>query len=92
MYSTQITSAEDVRSQSTKTSTTRMNPTKRIAWGFSLLLLLAFAAGCSRDNRQSATYADGAARPNSFWWPNIVDLSPLRQHSAEGNPYGRDFD
>ena len=31
-------------------------------------------------------------RPNSFWWPEQVDLSPLRQHGAESNPYGPDFD
>ncbi|WP_306521014.1 catalase/peroxidase HPI [Rheinheimera sp.] len=29
---------------------------------------------------------------NSFWWPEQLDLSPLRQHSAESNPYGQDFD
>jgi catalase-peroxidase len=28
---------------------------------------------------------------NRFWWPEKLDLSPLRQHSAESNPYGRDF-
>src|ERR1700691_6767785 len=27
-----------------------------------------------------------------FWWPEKLDLSPLRQHSAESNPLGRDFD
>jgi catalase-peroxidase len=29
---------------------------------------------------------------NSYWWPEQLDLSPLRVHSAESNPYGRDFD
>ncbi len=29
---------------------------------------------------------------NSFWWPEQLDLSPLRAHSAEANPYGQDFD
>ncbi len=29
---------------------------------------------------------------NEFWWPEQVDLSPLRQQSAESNPYGTDFD
>jgi catalase-peroxidase len=27
-----------------------------------------------------------------FWWPEKLDLSPLRQHSAESNPLGKDFD
>ena len=26
------------------------------------------------------------------WWPNVLDLSPLRQHDAGANPYGADFD
>ncbi len=32
------------------------------------------------------------AKSNQFWWPEQLDLSPLRQHSAESNPYGEDFD
>ena len=31
-------------------------------------------------------------KKNQFWWPEQLDLSPLRQHSAESNPYGKDFD
>ncbi|MFZ9087052.1 MAG: peroxidase family protein, partial [Steroidobacteraceae bacterium] len=33
----------------------------------------------------------GMARPNQFWWPEQVDLSPLRQHGPLSNPMG-DFD
>jgi catalase-peroxidase len=29
---------------------------------------------------------------NQDWWPNVLDLSPLRQHDAGANPYGADFD
>src|SRR5579883_2287278 len=36
-------------------------------------------------------YAEGQARPNHFWWPERLDLSPLRQHAAESNPLGGDF-
>jgi len=25
------------------------------------------------------------------WWPNVLDLSPLRQHDSGANPYGPDF-
>lgn len=28
---------------------------------------------------------------NSFWWPNQLDLRPLRQNSAESNPLGKTF-
>ncbi|MBT8098910.1 MAG: catalase/peroxidase HPI, partial [Gammaproteobacteria bacterium] len=28
---------------------------------------------------------------NQFWWPEQLDLSPLRQHGAESNPMGDDF-
>ena len=30
-------------------------------------------------------------KPNQFWWPEKLDLSPLRQNSAESNPLGKDF-
>ncbi len=29
---------------------------------------------------------------NQFWWPDRLDLTPLRQHSPDSNPYGRQFD
>ena len=28
---------------------------------------------------------------NQFWWPEKLDLRPLRQHGAESNPMGADF-
>jgi catalase-peroxidase len=39
-----------------------------------------------------AVSAPGDPRPNQFWWPDQLDLSPLRQHSAESNPLGENFD
>jgi catalase-peroxidase len=36
--------------------------------------------------------ATGKARPNSFWWPDMVDLRPLRRHGAESDPMGAKFD
>jgi len=36
--------------------------------------------------------AAGGVKTNQFWWPNQLDLSPLRQHSVESNPLGADFD
>ena len=40
------------------------------------------------------TQAVSAQMPkqNQFWWPEKLDLSPLRQHSVESNPLGKDFD
>jgi catalase-peroxidase len=35
--------------------------------------------------------AMGHAKTNQFWWPESINLSPLRQHSPESNPYGADF-
>ncbi len=32
------------------------------------------------------------AKSNQFWWPDQLDLSPLRDHDARSNPYGADFD
>ncbi|MEN9526272.1 MAG: catalase/peroxidase [Pseudomonadota bacterium] len=29
---------------------------------------------------------------NEFWWPEKLDLRPLRQHAVESNPYGEKFD
>jgi len=32
------------------------------------------------------------AKPNSFWWPDQLNLEQLRSHDARSNPYGDDFD
>ncbi|MFC3094312.1 catalase/peroxidase HPI [Alteromonas sediminis] len=34
----------------------------------------------------------GQAKPNTFWWPDQLDLSPLRDHDNRSNPFGEDFD
>jgi len=36
--------------------------------------------------------AQGEPKSNQFWWPDQLDLSPLRQHDKESNPLGPDFD
>ncbi len=40
----------------------------------------------------SGTAADGQPRSNQFWWPDQLELSPLRDHDARSNPLGDDFD
>lgn len=32
------------------------------------------------------------AKTNQFWWPEQLNLSPLRQHAVESNPYGVNYD
>ncbi len=56
----------------------------------SLTLAIALAVVMSAGAASSAFAAE--AKSNQFWWPERVDLSPLRQHDAESNPYGADFD
>jgi len=35
--------------------------------------------------------AVGEAKTNQFWWPEQLNLNPLRQHGEESNPYGEKF-
>ena len=39
----------------------------------------------------ASAFAQGEPRSNQFWWPDQIDLTPLRQNSAESNPMGDDF-
>ncbi|QYJ76115.1 catalase/peroxidase HPI [Shewanella sp. FJAT-52076] len=48
-----------------------------------LSLSLALAAGQTQAAETTT---------NSYWWPEQLDLSPLRQHGSESNPYGADYD
>lgn len=40
---------------------------------------------------KAGSEASGVLKDNRSWWPNQVDLSPLRRNEA-GNPYGADYD
>ena len=51
------------------------------------LILTALAATVS-----APALAQGEPKSNQFWWPERIDLSPLRQHGVESNPMGEDFD
>lgn len=50
--------------------------------------------GCASG--QSGGSAKGAETmsntSNQFWWPERLDLAPLRQHGVESNPMGEKFD
>ena len=43
------------------------------------------------SSMQAHHFKKGEAKPNKFWWPDRIDLSPLRQHAKESNPMGMNF-
>jgi catalase-peroxidase len=55
-------------------------------------LLAAFAVVALTFTPTSPAIAQGEPKSNQFWWPELLDLAPLRQHGAESNPLGKDFD
>jgi catalase-peroxidase len=58
----------------------------------SMYVFAAVALAASRLVSPSVAVAQGRAMSNQFWWPELLDLSPLRQHATESNPMGDDFD
>ncbi len=57
----------------------------------SLPLLTAAAVTITALVPLSTPAADVMARSNQFWWPEQLNLEPLRVHDARSNPYGDDF-
>jgi catalase-peroxidase len=55
-------------------------------------VIAAFAVAVSPFALSSTAVAQGEPRSNQFWWPETLDLSPLRQHAAESDPMGETFD
>lgn len=51
------------------------------------LLAMPLSAAKAAD----AMVEPGEPKSNQFWWPKQLDLSPLRAHSPQSNPYGEDF-
>ena len=56
------------------------------------LPLVAAVAIALSPNAWSENMFSGKAKPNSFWWPDQVDLGALRDHDEKSNAYGDDFD
>jgi len=54
--------------------------------------LIGAAAAASMIALSAQAFAGGEAKPNSFWWPDQLNLQPLRDHGPKSNPYGDDFD
>ncbi|PXW79358.1 catalase-peroxidase [Blastomonas natatoria] len=61
----------------------------------SVIALLAFALSAPAALAETSAQPmvnPAAANSNQDWWPERLDLSPLRQHARESNPMGDDFD
>ncbi|MEI5637877.1 MULTISPECIES: catalase/peroxidase HPI [unclassified Pseudoalteromonas] len=56
------------------------------------IVISAIALAVSSSFSATSFAAASEAKTNQFWWPEQLNLSPLRQHSPESNPYGADFD
>ena len=60
-----------------------------------LLITVAIAAfmavSLSAEAMENPAPGKGEAKPNQFWWPDQLDLTPLRQHNPESNPFGEAF-
>ena len=56
-----------------------------------LSLLTAFSVAITPLGAANAADAADMAKPAQFWWPEQVNLAPLRRRSAESNSLGEDF-
>jgi catalase-peroxidase len=57
-----------------------------------IMLLVALTIAVSPMVPVNQAFAQGEPKSNQFWWPEMLNLSPLRQHADESNPMGEDFD
>ena len=59
---------------------------------FVLLVLALSHSGYAEElSGTMKSIADRQTMSNQFWWPERLDLMPLRQHAAESNPMGKQF-
>lgn len=57
-----------------------------------VLTLAVSSAAFAVDSAPMQKPVDRSSMSNQFWWPERLDLSPLRQHGAESNPLDKNFD
>ncbi len=50
-----------------------------------------FAIGISAGLAWQPSYAQDDIKTNDYWWPNRLNLEPLRKHSEKSNPMGDEF-
>jgi catalase-peroxidase len=58
----------------------------------SKLLLTALTLALTPLPAMAAEMNAGRPVANQFWWPDLLDLKPLRQNAVESNPLGGEFD
>ena len=62
----------------------------------SLLTLCLLAGSLSAQESEEMNYPSGnmefQQKRNQFWWPDQLDLTPLRDHDLRSNPLGMNFD
>ena len=73
-----------------------------MAAAVSAVLSVSLAGGVHAETATEITKPGGAmgmgkvspsqAKSNQFWWPDQLDLTPLRDHDTRSNPLGEDFD
>ena len=73
-----------------------------MAAAVSAVLSVTMAGGAQAETAKEMSKPGGAmgmgkvspnqARSNQFWWPEQLDLTPLRDHDSRSNPLGEDFD
>ncbi len=58
----------------------------------SLPWMVALAFALSTPFATNLAFGQAMPKSNQFWWPERLDLSPLRDQDPSSNPYGEDFD
>jgi len=56
-----------------------------------LPVVAAMAVAVASVAAPAPAFSQGTPKSNEFWWPDRVDLSPLRRHGKDSNPMGDDF-
>ena len=75
-----------------------MTSIKKTVVASAIAILLGSTSAMANDEISKPSGAVGSgnvqpfqAKSNQFWWPNQLDLSPLRDHDARSNPLGENF-
>lgn len=55
------------------------------------LLITTAVTGILILSSTNLAYSNSEAKTNQFWWPDQLNLAPLRDHDSRSNPYGKDF-
>lgn len=65
-------------------------------WFYTFSLMLSFSltpvSGLAKATMKQKKVDSVRPIANSYWWPDRLDLSPLRSHDKRSNPYGDNFD